>query len=314
VAISRPELEAALGHSVLLVVPPDADHPATIAVSVVGEPSRVRAAWVRDTGEVLARVGCPPGVPSAVRPAIGTIVEVAENGVSDRVILGRVSKGITAARLLVADPDPISMVVAASGLLAARIPTGIAVVALEALSSEGEPIGRLDHTGFTELRLVAGRLEGRLGSGHGMAAGFGAGDTVADLATAELEAGYAACLPTWLPDGFSPATVRVEPEAAYPFAPPSIAMSWTGDGDSRVLLRQCPGPLAVPELPDARGRAVDLGIAVGVLRGRGRGMSFVVWEAGDRAFGLQVRGVDDLDAVAVMVASSVPAAPAPPMT
>ena len=131
-AISRPELEAALGHPVLLVVPPDADHPATIAVSVVGEQSRVRAAWVRDTGEVLARVGCPPGVPSAVRPAIGTIVEVAENGVSDRVILGRVSKGIMAARLLVADPDPISMVVAASGLLAARIPTGIAVVALEA--------------------------------------------------------------------------------------------------------------------------------------------------------------------------------------
>ena len=40
-----------------------------------------------------------------------------------------------------------------------------------------------------------------------MAAGFGAGDTVADLATAEMEAGYSARLPEWVPAGLEMATV-----------------------------------------------------------------------------------------------------------
>ena len=73
-----------------------------------------------------------------------------------------------------------------------------------------------------------------------------------------------------------------------------------------MLIRQCPGPLAVPELPDARGREVEIGAVKGVLRGRGRGMAFVVWEQGGRAFGLQARGLDEIDDVALAVARSIP--------
>jgi hypothetical protein len=72
-----------------------------------------------------------------------------------------------------------------------------------------------------------------------------------------------------------------------------------------VLLRQGPGPLAVPELPDARGEAVDVAGTPGVLRARG--MAFLVWERGDRAFGLQVRGTPDPPTDALRIAASIPA-------
>jgi hypothetical protein len=306
VAAQRPDIEAILGHPVSLVVPPDADHSSWIAVSVVGEPPRVRAAWVRPDGEVAARLGCPPGIPSPVRPAVASIVDVDADGVADRVVLGRVAPGLDAVRVLIADPEVLRIDVGADDIIAARLPRGIAVVAIDPLNSSGEAVGRLERTGMADLRSVAGRLEGHLGASHGMAAGFGAGDTVADLATAELEAGYSARLPTAVPDSLTFATVRVEPEAAYPFAPPSIAIAWSGADDARILIRQCPGPLAVPELPDARGRAVDIAGAPGVLRGRGRGIAFVVWEQGGRAFGLQARGLDDIDDVALAVARSIP--------
>ena len=289
-----------------VVIAPDDDHAAWVAVSIVGEPPRVRAAWVTPDGEVAARVGCPPGIPSAVRPAIAAIVDVDADGVAERVVLGRVAPGIAAARVIIADPEAITLEVGAEQLLAGRVPRDIAVVAIDPLSPGGDAVGRLERTGMTDLHSVAGRLEGHLGASHGMAAGFGAGDTVADLATAELEAGYTARLPAFIPDALALSTVRVEPEAAYPFAPPSIAIAWSGDDDARVLIRQCPGPLAVPELPDARGREVDINGAMGVLRGRGRGMSFVVWEQGGRAFGLQARGLDDIDDVALAVARSIP--------
>jgi len=289
-----------------MVVPPDADHPAWIAVSVVGEPPRVRAAWIRPDGAVAVRVGCPPGIPSPVRPAVASIVDVDADGVTDRVVLGRVSPGLGAVRVLIADPDVLTLDVGPDDSIAGRLPRDIPVVAIDPLGSSGAALGRLERTGMADLRSVAGRLEGHLGASHGMAAGFGAGDTVADLPTAELEAGYSARLPTDVPEGLTLATVRVEPEAAYPFAPPSIAIAWSGDDDARILIRQCPGPLAVPELPDARGREVDIAGVPGVLRGRGRGMAFVVWEQGGRAFGLQARGLDDIDDVALAVARSIP--------
>lgn len=301
-----PDLQAVLGHPVPMAVPPEEPGGAWVAVSLVGEPPRVRAAWVRADGEVLARVGCPPGVPSPVRPAVAAIVDVDAEGVSDRLILGRVAPGITTVRAIVADPESISSAVGPEQIVAVRIPREIAVVALDPLGPSGESVGRLERTGMADLQSVAGRLEGHLGATHGLAAGFGAGDTVSDLPSAELEAGYRALLPEWLPEGFAMTTVRVEPEAAYPFAPPSIAIAWSAGDEPRVLIRQCPGPLAVPELPDARGRAVDVNGHPGVLRGRGRGMSFVVWEAGDRAFGIQVRGLDDIDEVALRVARSIP--------
>ena len=300
-------LARVLGHPVEVVLPPAPGSGAWVAVSRTGDPERVRAAWVTADLAVPARLGCPPGVPSPARPITATICDVSGEGASDHLLLGRVAPGISSVRATLAGPDPVEVGVHAGGILAGRIPREPPLVALDAITPEGESVGRLLRTGLNEMALVAGRVEGRLGASHGMAAGFGAGDTVQGLDVAELEAGYTALLPTWLPDAFSMTTVRVEPEAAYPFAPPSIAIAWAPDGsDSRVLLRQGPGPLAVPELPDARGEAVDVAGAPGVLRARG--MAFLVWERGDRAFGLQVRGTPDPPADALRIAASIPAA------
>ncbi len=297
-------LAGVLGHSVQVVLPPHGDCDAQVAVSTTGQPVRVRAAWVRADGTVAARMGCPPGVPSAARPIVATLCDVAAEGVSDHLLLGRVAPGVASVRATLAGPDPVVLPVRDGGLVAGSLPREPVLLALDAIAPDGESVGRLMRTGVHEMALVAGRIEGRLGASHGMAAGFGAGDTVGGLPEAELEAGYRALLPQWLPDGFSMATVRVEPEAAYPFAPPSIAIAWSpADGDARVLLRQGPGPLAVPEQADARGQEVDVGGSTGVLRARG--MAFLVWERGDRAFGLQVRGTRDPESDALAVARSI---------
>jgi len=302
---NAPDLIAILGHQVDVVLPAPDDSDAVVAVSRIGDPMRIRAAWVRPDGTVAARLGCPPGVPSAARPITATSCDVVADGVSDRLVLGRVAAGVVAVRATVAAPDAVDLAVHAGGILADRLPRGPELIALDAIAPDGESVGRLMRTGVHEMALVAGRIEGRLGASHGMAAGFGAGDTVPGLSVAEMEAGYAALLPRWLPPGFAMTTVRVEPEAAYPFAPPSIAIAWApAHGDARVLLRQGPGPLAVPEQPDARGQEVMVGHARGVLRSRG--MAFLVWEQGDRAFGLQVRGTADPPADALAVARSVP--------
>lgn len=304
----KEHLERVLGHPIEAVLPPAPDSDVRVAVSVTGDPPRVRAAWVNAEGEVVARLGCPPGVPSAARPVTATVCEVAAEGVSDRLVLGRVAPGVSGVVASLTEPGPIRLEVHGGAVLAGRLPAGPMLVALDAIAPDGETIGRLMHAGVHEMALVAGRIEGRLGASHGMAAGFGAGDTVADLPTAELEAGFSALLPGWLPTGFDMTTVRVEPEAAYPFAPPSIAIAWSpAESDARALLRQGPAPLAVPELPDDRGAAVDIGGAQGVLRARG--MAFLVWERGARAFGLQVRGTDDPSADAVRIAASIPHMP-----
>ena len=304
----REALEVLLGHPVDVVLPPTPDCEAQVAVSRTESPVRVRAAWVDASGEVVARLGCPPGVPSPVRPIIATVCEVSADGVSDRLLLGRATSGVVAVRAAMPDSDGIDVPVHGEGIVAGRIPAGPVPIALDAIAPDGESIGRLMHSGITEMALVAGRIEGRLGATHGMAAGFGAGDTVESLEVAQLEAGYTALLPAHLPEGFAMTTVRVEPEAAYPFAPPSIAIAWAPDEtDARVLLRQCPGPLASPETPDARGTEVDVGGVLGVMRARG--MAFLVWERGDRAFGLQVRGTADPEADALAIATSIPASP-----
>ena len=301
-------LEEILGHPVDVVLPPTPDCAARVAISRTGDPVRVRAAWVSHDGEVVARLGCPPGVPSPVRPLIATVCEVSADGVSDRLLLGRAAPGVAAVRAAMPDQGAVEVPVHGGAIIAGRLPAGPVPVAVDAVAPDGESIGRLMHSGITEMALVAGRIEGRLGATHGMAAGFGAGDTVAGLDVAEIEAGYPALLPTWLPAGFVLTTVRVEPEAAYPFAPPSIALAWApDDGDARVLLRQCPAPLASPEAPDGRGVAVDVAGVTGVMRARG--MAFLVWERGDRAFGMQVRGTDDPEADALRIAESIPASP-----
>jgi|GEM_PF-511393 len=299
-------LAVALGHPVDLVLPPDGDDGVRVAVSRTGIPVRMRAAWVAADGTVRARLGCPPGVPSAARPITCARCDVAAEGVTDRILLGRVAPGVHRVRVSFLGGGSIPVAVHADGIVAGRLPPEREIAAVDALSPDGEPIGRLMREGIHELALVAGRIEGRLGASHGLAAGFGAGDTVTGLAAAELEAGYTAILPGWLPDAFRQTTVRVEPEAVYPFAPPSIAIAWAPpDEGARILLRQCPAPLAVPETPDARGHAVDVNGHDGVMRARG--MAFLVWEAGDRAFGLQVRGTEDAEATALAVARSIPA-------
>jgi len=299
-------LAVTLGHPVDLVLPPGGDDEVHVAVSRTGVPTRMRAAWVAADGTVRARLGCPPGVPSAARPITCATCDVAAEGVTDRILLGRVAPGVQRVRVSFLGGGSTAVAVHADGIVAGRLPPDREIAAVDALSRDGEPIGRLMREGIHELALVAGRVEGRLGASHGLAAGFGAGDTVADLAAAELEAGYTAILPRWLPEGFRQTTVRVEPEAVYPFAPPSIAVAWApGDEGARILLRQCPAPLAVPETADARGRAVDVNGHGGVMRVRG--MAFLVWEAGDRAFGLQVRGTGDNEETALGVARSVPA-------
>jgi len=304
----RDALGAILGHPVDVVLPPTPDCAARVAVSRTDDPVRVRAAWVADDGQVVARLGCPPGVPSPVRPLIASVCEVSADGVTDRLLLGRAAPGVSVVRAATHDHDAVDVPVHGDGVIAGRLPAGPIPVAVDAIAPDGESIGRLMHSGITEMALVAGRIEGRLGATHGMAAGFGAGDTVSGLDVAELEAGYGALLPAWLPDGFSMTTVRVEPEAAYPFAPPSIAIAWIpADSDARVLLRQCPGPLASPETPNGRGVEVDVGGVPGVMRARGT--AFLVWERGDRAFGLQVRGTGDPQADALAIAASIPASP-----
>ncbi|MFM9019120.1 MAG: hypothetical protein ACKORG_06705 [Actinomycetota bacterium] len=52
---------------------------------------------------------------------------------------------------------------------------------------------------------------------------------------------------------------------------------------------------------------MDVGGVPGVMRARG--MAFLVWERGDRAFGLQVRGTGDPEADALAIAVSIPASP-----
>jgi hypothetical protein len=136
-----------------------------------------------------------------------------------------------------------------------------------------------------------------------MAAGIGAGRWVADLDEAAFEAGAAPWLPAWLPDGLVRGRPRIEPDAAYPAAPPAVVIAWNGPGEARALLRQTLAPLASPD-PGGRGaREVEIGSVIGVLRGRW--MPTLVWETPERAFGLQVRRIPDAEAVALRIARSV---------
>jgi hypothetical protein len=179
------------------------------------------------------------------------------------------------------------------------------VVAVDALDARGEPIGRLLGAGLAELRVAGGTVSGRLGLTHGMAAGFGAGRWTADLEEAAFEAGYRPRLPAWLPDGLAPLPPRLEPDVAYPAAPPAIVLAWTGAREARVLLRQTPAPLASPETGGPRSREVDVAGSVGILRGRG--LATLVWETPERAFGLQVLRLPGAEEAALRLARSIPA-------
>lgn len=298
----------ALGHPVPLALPGTKERP-IVAASVGGEPPGTRVAWVDpQSGAVVARVACPPGRPSRPRPVVATAITLDEGTARDRVVAARVAPGVAAVRAVMAVEDPVPDVPAGpDGLALVRVPHDAMVVAVDALDASGEPVGRLSGAGVAELRVSGGQVSGRLGLGHGMAAGIGPGRWLRDLDEAALEAGYVPLLPAWLPEGLEAGRPRLEPDAAYPAAPPAIIVAWTGPDDARVLLRQAPAPLASPD-PGGRGaREVEVGEAPAVLRGRW--LVTLVWETPERAFGLQARRVADAEAVALRVARSVPSGP-----
>jgi hypothetical protein len=297
-----------LSHPVPHALPGDDRH-AIVAASVAGDPPQARVAWVDADGTILARIACPPGRPSRFRPVVATSISVDLPGApTDHVVVCRVAPGVHAARVVRAgyDDENPSAEVGSEGLVLVRLPSGAPIVSVEALDARGEPVGTLVGEGLTRLNVTAGSTSGRPGLTHGMAAGIGGGGWVADLAEATFAAGYDLLLPTWEPDGFSRSHPRVEPDVAYPAAPPAVLFVWSGPADARVLLRQAPAPLANPEMPGRGSKDVDINGAVGILRGT----RFVtlVWETEERAFGVQVLRMDDAPDVALRLARSVPLA------
>ena len=296
--------ERILRHPVAaLLVEPDGG--VMVAASVAGDPPCTRLAWIDlRAGAIVARIACPPARPSRLRPLVATEVRVDQAGVDDRVLAVRVAPGVGAVQAVVADslqPPPTPVGLQDVALL--RPVRDVVVVALDALDAGGEPVGRLDGAGIGSLHLTAGRLSGRLGARHGMAAGFGGGRWTDDEDDATFEAGFRPILPSWVPEGFERGPFHVEPDVAYPAAPPAIAVAW-GREPVRVLVRQTPGPLANPDAGGARGERVAIGPSRGLLMSRGR-FATLVWETDDRAFGVQVMGVDTPSEVALRVAASI---------
>ena len=296
--------EAALGHPVPLVLGAGPVG-AVVAASIAGDPPRARVAWVGPDGTVLARVATPPARPSRWRPVVAATVSVEmAPELEDRILVARAAPEAAAVQPVLATDEPVPPVpVAEGGLALARIPAEVSVIAVDALDARGEPIGRLGRPGISELTFDGASIGGRMGATHGMGAGIGAGRWAPGMAEAAVEVGYDPWLPRWLPDGLERGRPRVEPDIAYPAAPPAIVLAWTGDGGARVLLRQAPAPLASPDGGGFHAREVPVGDAVGMLRSRG--LVTLVWETPDRAFGLQVRGVPEGEAVALRVARSI---------
>lgn len=302
-ARARRTAEAALGHAVPHVLPPDDGGP-IVAASVAGDPPCARVAWVTAGGEVIARVACPPGRPSRWRPVVAAAVALEAPPHVDRVLVARLAPEAAAARpLLAAEEEAEPAPAGGEGLVLARIPAEVAVLAVDALDASGEPIGRLARPGISELRFDGSSVSGRLGATHGMGAGIGGGRWAPGLAEAAFEAGYEPWLPAWVPERLERGRPRVEPDIAYPAAPPAIVIAWTGIDGARVLLRQAPAPLASPDTGGRGARRVPVGGAEGVLRGRG--LVTLVWEVPERAFGIQVRGMAGGEEVALRVARSI---------
>ena len=303
-ARAREIAESALGHSVPHALPADGAG-LVAAASVAGDPPCARVAWVSPEGEVVARVACPPGRPSRWRPVVAAAVSLEAPPHADRVLVARLAprgrRGPPHARQRRARAG--RQAAGGEGLVLARIPAEVAVLAVDALDASGEPIGRLARAGVSELRFDGSSVSGRLGATHGMGAGIGGGRWAPGLAEAAFEAGYEAWLPTWVPEGLARGRPRVEPDIAYPAAPPAIVIAWTGGDGARVLLRQAPAPLASPDTGGRGARPATVGDAEGSCAGPR--LVTLVWERPERAFGLQVRGMPDGEEVALRVARSI---------
>jgi hypothetical protein len=299
--------EAILGHPVVQAVPPD-DGPLWVVVSTVGPPTCVRIAWVDpETGEDHARVLCPPGVPSRWRPVIGALVTRMDSATPvDQLFVGRLAPEARAALpLLAEEATPAATPAGADGIVVIRLSPESMLLGVDAIGQGDEPVGRLDRSGIAELQTAGGRVSGRLGSGHGMAAGIGHGRWLDDLDTATFEVGYGIVLPAWVPPGFVRSRPRLEPDLSYPFGPMAVIVTWDGPDGQRVLLRQTVAPLASPDPGGALAHEVEINGVAGVVRGR-RSFVTVVWQTETRAFGVQVQRMDDAEDVALEVARSIP--------
>ena len=297
-------VETLLRHPVAVTLP-GASGDVVVAASVAGDPPCTRVAWVDRAGPaIVARLSCPPARPSHVRPVVATDVQVEQAGVDDRVLAIRTVAGAAAVQVITATEEQSPpAAVGPMDVVLVRVDHEILVLGIDVLDRNGEAIGRLDAAGIGAMRLTGGRIAGRLGAGHGMAAGFGAGfwcDTVED---ATFEAGFTPAAPGWIPDGLTRGAFHIEPDVAYPSAPPAVAAAW-GAEPCRVLVRQAVAPLASPDAGGARSRAVSIGGATGRIMSRGR-FAVLVWETPEFAYGIQVVGFDDPAAVAMRVAESL---------
>jgi hypothetical protein len=276
-----------------------------VAASVAGDPPSTRLAWIDWRGAtIVARLVCPPARPNAMRPVVATEVRLDQAGIDDRVIVMRAAPGIERLQVEIADQhQPEATGVGPEGVALARLDLRTTVLGIDALSAAGEAVGRLDAAGIGSLALASGRITGRLGTSHGLAAGFGAGYWIDELAEAAFEAGFSPRLPAWVPDELPRGKFHIEPDVAYPVALPSVAVAW-GAEPQRVLVRQTPGTLTGAVQGGARSEPVQIGQWTGELMARGR-FAALVWEADDRAFGVQVVGFDDPGEVAVRVGASL---------
>jgi hypothetical protein len=276
----------------------------TVAASVGGDPPCTRLAWIDwRAPAIAARLACPAGVPSRVRPVVGTDVSIDQAGIRQRILAMRVADGVHAVTVVTAEPDPPEPVPVAGGIALAPLGGDVPVLAVDALGCGGEPVGRLAAAGIGLLHLAGGRTTGRLGAGHGLAAGFGGGTWTEGQADAEFEAGRPLRLPRWVPEGLPRGAFHIEPDVAYPAAPPAVAVAW-GQEPRRVLVRQAAAPLATPVVAAGRYEPVTVGSASGALMSRGR-FAVLTWEDCEQAFGVQVVGIDDPARVALRVAGSL---------
>jgi hypothetical protein len=303
-AAHRAAAEAALGHPVPHLLVPGGEG-ALVAASLAGDLPRARVAWIGADGDVLARVACPPGRPSRWRPVVAAVVALEMPPLpDDRILVARVAPEATSVVPLLAAEGGVRPVPAGGeGLVLMRLPAEAPVIGVDALDASGEPIGRLARAGISELRFDGASVSGRMGATHGMGAGIGDGRWASGLADAAFEVGYAPWLPDWMPPGLTRGLPRIEPDVSYPSAPPAVIVAWTGADGSRVLLRQCPAPLASPDAGGRDARVVEVDGARAVLRVRG--LVTLVWETDERAFGLQVRGAGLGEETALRVARSI---------
>lgn len=304
---ARETAATALGHDVPVGLASDDDHP-IVAISVAGDPPCARIAWVEpDGGEIIARMACPPGVPSRARPVVACLADLEVSGHDpDRLIVARVAPEAAAIQAVLAEPfAPDPAPVGPGGLAVQRLAADANVMGVDALNANGEPIGRVIRGGLAILATNGRGVSGRLGAGHGMAAGVGDGRWVETAEEAAFEAGFSFRDPIWVPKGMEASRYRVEPDVSYPSAPPGLLRTWTGEGDGRVLIRQVVAPLASTPVPGPKAEIVEINGREAVLGGRWMGT--LVWQNDELAFGVQVQRMPWPGEVAQRVARSLEA-------